>query len=141
MSLTQDRTKEDSFLISIYYERWTHDDLDFGEPGDRWVEVEREMVDADELKRYGCDYGISESSAGDPAAFPIWFSSASPRRDREHIEQGVDRFYYSLHVHEVNGREPEAEDYQKVANLIGVKFDRSLERADGKQHAPSMSGP
>ena len=62
----------------------------------------------------------------------IWFNSTSPREDREHFEQGIDKFY-SLHVHEVNGHEPEAEDYQKVANLIGVKFDRPIELVEDKQ--------
>lgn len=127
---------EDSFLISIYYERWTHDDKDAGEPGERGAEVERERVDADDLERYGRDYGMSEPSASDPRMAPhIWFNSTYPREDREHFEQGIDKFY-SLHVHEVNGHEPEAEDYQRVANLIGVKFDRPIELAEDKQRDP-----
>lgn len=128
--------KEDSFLISIYYERWTHDDKDAGEPGERGAEVERETVGADDLGRYGRDYGMSEPSASDPRMTPhIWFNSTSPREDREHFEQGIDKFY-SLYVHEVNGHEPEAEDYQKVANLIGVKFDRPIELVEDKQRDP-----
>ncbi|AYK20446.1 hypothetical protein C0073_022755 (plasmid) [Aeromonas veronii] len=35
MAVTEAQPKEDSFLISIYYERWTHDDKDAGEPGER----------------------------------------------------------------------------------------------------------
>lgn len=136
MAVTEAQPKEDSFLISIYYERWTHDDKDAGEPGERGVEVERETVDADDLERYGRDYGMSEPSASDPRMTPhIWFNSTSPREDREHFEQGIDKFY-SLHVHEVNGHEPEAEDYQKVANLIGVKFDRPIELVEDKQRDP-----
>lgn len=136
MAVTEAQPKEDSFLISIYYERWTHDDKDAGEPGERGVEVEREMVDADDLEQYGRDYGMSEPSASDPRMTPhIWFNSTSPREDRERFEQGSDKFY-SLHVHEVNSREPEAEDYQKVANLIGVKFDRPIELAEEKQRDP-----
>ncbi|WP_240533969.1 hypothetical protein [Aeromonas veronii] len=36
----------------------------------------------------------------------------------------------------MNGHEPEAEDYQKVANLIGVKFDRPIELVEDKQRDP-----
>lgn len=121
--------QEDSFVISVYSERWTNEDIEAGEPGERDVEVERETVDADGMARYGRDYALSNASAPDPGAAPhIWFSSASPNEDREHFEQGIDTFY-QLHVHEVNGREPEPEDYQKVADLIGVDFKHPIELA------------
>lgn len=119
--------KEDSFTVSVFYEKWTPEDTEAGEPGERGVEVEREVVDADKLKEYGRDYGMSEPSATDPTMTPnIWFSSTSPTEDREHFEKGINKFY-SLHVHDVNGHEPDAEDYQRVANLIGVKFDRPVQ--------------
>lgn len=128
--------KEDEYVISIYSERWTEEDKEAGEPGERLVEVERETVDADELQRYGWDHGISEASASDPRAAPhLWFFSTEPDMDREYFEEGIDK-YYSLHIHEMNGREPGAEDYQKVANLIGVKFDRPIELADDKMRDP-----
>lgn len=125
--------QEDSFLISIYYERWTHEDKDAGEPSERGTEVVREVVNAAELEQYGRDYGISEPSASDPRATRhIWFRSTSPRNDREYFEQGIEKFY-SLHIHEVNGREPKAEDYQKIANLIGVEFDSPIDLVEDKQ--------
>lgn len=130
------QTQSDEYVISIYSERWTEDDKEAGEPGERGVEVERETVDTDELQRYGRDHGISAASASDPRrAYHIWFSSTEPVMDREHIEEGIDK-YYSLHIHELNGREPEAEDYQKIANLIGVKFDNPIEIADDKVREP-----
>lgn len=136
MSLDTTEPQEDSFLISIYYESWTHDDKDAGEPGEQGVEIARETLDADELRRYGRNYGISKPSVADPRSAPhIWFDSTAPDENREHFEQGIDKFY-KLHVHEVNGHEPEAEDYQRVANLIGVKFDCPIELAEDKQRDP-----
>ena len=118
---------DDEFVISVYCGRWTLGDIKIGEPSETSVEIERETIDADELQRYGRDYGISEASSSDPRSDPqhMWFNSTSPRMDREYIEKGVEK-YYSLHIHEVNGYEPEAEDIQRIANLIGVTFDKPI---------------
>lgn len=128
--------REDSFTVSVSYEKWTHEDTEAGEPGERGFEVEREVVDADTLQKYGREYGMSAPSATDPTMTPhIWFNSTSPTEDREHFEQGINKFY-SLHVHDVNGREPEPEDYQRVANLIDVKFDKPVQLTAASDEKP-----
>jgi len=50
------------------------------------------------------------------------FYSVTPREDRAYFEQGVET-YYSLHVHAVNDRDPQAHDYQELAKLIGVRLE------------------
>lgn len=117
---------EDTFVISIHSEHWTREALEAGEPHARNTELERVTVDAEELARYGRDYGISEPSSTDPAMTShLWFRSTYPREDRAYFEQGVEK-YYSLHVHEVNGHSPGPEDFQRVANLIDVRFDYEI---------------
>src|SRR5690554_2370050 len=89
---------EDTFLISVYSEHWTHEDLEAGETNTRNIELDRVTVDADDLERHGQDFGVSEPSCSDPGMSPnICFSSAHPQQDRAYFEQGVQK-YYSLHV-------------------------------------------
>jgi len=117
---------EDTFLISIYSEHWTHEDLEAGETNTRDIELDRVSADADNLERHGQDYGVTQPSCSDPRMSPdIWFSSTYPRQDRAYFEQDVQK-YYSLHVHEVNGQRPTPEDYQRVADLIGARFDHAF---------------
>ena len=115
---------EDALLVSVTFEHFTHDDLEAGEPSERGYDVERETVDWNTLERYAQDYGVHEASSSQPSEF-VWFSSTSPREDREHFEQGIHK-YYSLHVHEINGEKPTAEDMQRIADFIGVRFDQPL---------------
>src|SRR5690554_4128171 len=97
---------EDTFLLSVYSEHWTHEALEAGETNTRDVELDRVTVDADDLERHSQDYGVTEPSCSDPRQSPdIWFSSTYPRHDRAYFEQGVQK-YYSMHVHEVNGQRP-----------------------------------
>jgi len=118
---------EDVFIISIHAEHWTYEDLEAGATHTRDVEHDRVTLDADDLVRHARDYGIYEPSCTDPRMTPeIWFRSTFPSEDRANFEQGVEK-YYSLHVHEVNDHPPGPEDYQRVADLIGVRFDRALD--------------
>ncbi|MGO3743913.1 MAG: hypothetical protein ACTJG9_00845 [Alcaligenes aquatilis] len=117
---------EDSFVISIHGEHWTHDDLKTGETHTHSTELDRVTLDADDLVRHGRDYGISEPSRTNPTMTShLWFRSTYPREDRTYFEQGVQK-YYSLHIHEVNGHPPTSEDYQRVADLIGARFNHAL---------------
>lgn len=119
-------TVEDAFIVSVSYEKWTEEDRDAGECGDRGLVVEREVFDTDDLMACARQYGFSQASASSPAMNPhIWFSTIEPTNDREYFENGVEKFY-SLHVHSINGRELESEDFQRIANIIGVKFDNPL---------------
>src|SRR5690606_11698798 len=71
---------EDTFLISVYSEHWTHEDLEAGETNTRDIEVDRVTVDADDLERHSQDFGVSDPSCSDPRISPdIWFSSTHPR--------------------------------------------------------------
>lgn len=108
---------DDAFIVSIHFEKWTEEDCEAGEPGERGTLLDHESVDVDDLKRYGRDYGLSEAcGVGTPG---LYFASTSPDENREHFEEGIDT-YYSLHVHSVNGHEPDAADYQRIAGLVGV---------------------
>ena len=131
---------EERFLISIYCERWTPEDREAGQFSEGTAEIEREAVDADELQRIGQDYGLDLPSASDPRHTPyLWFSSSTPREDQEYFEEGVHK-YYSLHIHEVNGHRPEPADIQRIADLIGVRFDHpmQLEPPAHEQEGPDL---
>lgn len=120
-------TPDDAFVVSIYCERWTHQDLEAGEASSHDIKLDHVAVDADELVRHGQQYGFSEPSCSDPRMSPeVWFRSTFPPEDRAYFEQGVQK-YYSLHIHEVNGNPPDPTDYQRVADLIGVRFDHTLQ--------------
>lgn len=120
-------TLEDAYVISIHCERWTPPDLEAGGDSTRDIELDRVTLDADDLVRHSRDYGISEPSCTDPSMIPdIWFRSTYPPEDRAYFAQGVQK-YYSLHIHEVNGHPPNPADYQRVAELIGVRFDHALQ--------------
>ena len=131
--------QQDTFLISVYSEHWTHEGLEAGETNTRDSELDRVVVNADDLERHGQYYGVSEPSCSDPGMSPnIWFSSAYPQQDRAYFEQGVQK-YYSLHVHEVNGRRPTPEDYQRVADLVGARFDHALKLSpQHEQEGPNL---
>lgn len=118
---------EDSYCISITYEASTPQDRDMGEPSERGLVVERETVDAEQLASYARYHSISEPSCSDPrGAQNIWFSSSNPPEDREFFEKDLEKTF-SLHVHSINGSEPESADYQAIANLIGAKFRNPME--------------
>jgi len=115
------------FMVSVYGERWTAEDREAGQFSEGTAEIERKTVDTDELQRIGQDYGLDLASASDPRHTPyLWFSSSTAREDRDYFEQGVHK-YYSLHIHEANGHRPEPADIQRIADLIGVRFDRPLQ--------------
>src|SRR3546814_18503802 len=65
------------------------------------------------------------------------FRSTFLPEDRAYFEQGVHK-YYSLLIHEMNGRPPPPDNYQQVADLIGVRFDHRPER---HEQAHEQEGP
>lgn len=112
------------YLISIYSEaRSAADDVD-NETATTQIEIDHEPIDADMLMRYAQDYGISEASSShlSPDQNSLWFYSVTPSQDRAYFEQGVET-YYSLHVHAIDDKKPDAKDYQLVAELINVRLD------------------
>ena len=118
--------ESDSYLVSIYYEAWSEEDREAGEGADRGVTVDRELVDSDDLARYGRDFSFTEASGRLEGDNQIWFRSTTPAEDREYFENGIST-YYSLHVHEVNGRLPSAEDYQRIAGWLGISLETGKE--------------
>lgn len=136
---TDTNTPEDTFVISIHCEHWTDQELEAGEANTRETELDYVTVGADDLARHSRDYGLSEPSCTDPKMSPdIWFRSTYPREDRTYIKQGVQK-YYSLHVHGVNGHPPEPADYQRIANLINVRFDhQAFQSQEAKQEGPDL---
>lgn len=129
---------EDTFLVSIDCEYWEPEDLEAGQSSWTDREVEREVVDADALRRLAQDHGLNSPSSSDPRQSPtLWFSSTTPREDRAYFEQGVHK-YYSLHIHEVNGHHPQPADYQRVSDLIGARFDHPLNLQEPRHE---MEGP
>lgn len=118
---------EATFMISIYCEHWTPEDRERGRFSEGITVIERETVDADALRHIAQDHGMDSPSASDPRHQPyLWFSSSTPREDREYFEQGVHK-YYSLHVHQADNHRPEPADWQRIADLIGVRFDHPLQ--------------
>jgi len=131
---------EDAFVISVYCERWTHADREAGEASTHDIELDHVTVDADELERLGQANGFSEASCSDPRmSAEVWFNSTFPRRDRANFEQGVHK-YYSLHIHEGNGHRLQPADYQRVADMIGARFDHALKTLgrDHNQECPDL---
>ncbi len=104
------------FLVSIHVEEWDEASLEAGQTDVRGMEVEREVIDADDLRGYGQKYGFSTASS---LPHTTSFSSTVPPEDRAFFEEGV-RKYFTLDVHEVNGHKPEDADYLRVAEIIGV---------------------
>lgn len=113
-----------SFMVSIYSEQRTTADDIAQEIGHTQIEIDHETVDADTLRGYAQDYGISQASSSHitPGENRLWFYSVTPHEDRAYFEQGVET-YYSLHVHAVNDRDPQAHDYQQLAKMIGVRLE------------------
>jgi len=67
-------SQETSYLVSISYSKWTNDDKEIGEPGERGIELENEVMDADELRQHIDRYRFAEASSSDPEVSHIWFS-------------------------------------------------------------------
>ncbi len=134
---SDNHSPQDTFVVSIHCEHWTHEDLEAGETHTHDIELDHVSIDTDELIRYGRDYGFFEPSCSDPRMTPeVWFRSTFPREDRAYFEQSVQK-YYNLHVHEVNGHPPRPEDYQRVADIIGARFNHALQLP----HREEQEGP
>lgn len=128
----------DIFVVSVHCECWTHEELEASEAGTRKIELDHVTADAHDLVLLGREHGLSKPSCTDPRmSSDIWFRSTYPREDRAYFEQGVQK-YYSLHIHGVNGHRPEPADYQRIANLINVRFDHAFNLQEAKQEGPDL---
>lgn len=107
------------YTVSVTYEVVTPECVEAGDAAERGYEIERQVLDRDELKRLGDEYGFSEPSSSQLES-RMWFSTVDPVQDRAYIEQGHER-RFSLHLNEVDGREPELADVAEVARLLDVR--------------------
>ena len=113
---------DDTVLVSVSMERWDEDAKAAGETNDRDMVVENELWDMDELERSVGEYGFAQPSSQIPHK-GVWFSSIDSRQDREYFEEGVEK-YYHLHIHKFNGRDPEPQDYIRIADAMRINFNR-----------------
>lgn len=127
---------EVSLQVSIYCEIYSEEDLDQGASGERTVEIEREVMDASALAKCALKFGITQPSILMPVsgcvglAATVWFVSSYPREDRDFFEKGIKK-YYSIHVHEIDGREPGADDYLRIAALLNIRLGEAPRAAAG----------
>lgn len=113
---------DDTVLVSVSMERWDEDALASGDTDEREFVIENELWDMDELERSVGEYGFAQPSSQIPDK-GVWFSSIDARQDREFFEEGIQKFYH-LHIHKFNGRDPEPQDLIRVADAMGIKFNR-----------------
>jgi hypothetical protein len=112
---------EVQYTVSIHSESWDEDALEAGEPQGRAVEVDSETLTLDELVREAEKYGIDSVSSPTLTEPYVWFKSSAPAEDREHFEQGINKFF-ALHIQAVDGKEPTTENYADLAGKFGVKL-------------------
>ena len=109
-----------TYNISVTYEIITDESAEQGDVAERGYESEREDVDVDELERLIQNHGFSQPSSS-RLEDRMWFSSTSPREDRDYFENG-ERKFFSLHLHSVNGEPPALEDYADIARMANIKM-------------------
>lgn len=112
------------YVVSVTYEVITEESAVDGDAAERGHEIEHEPHDFEGLQALVRQYGTTDPSASSPGP-RVWFSSTSPVEDRAFFEDGESRFH-SLHIHTINGRELEAEDFQRLANKLGITFSHPL---------------
>lgn len=86
----------------------------------------RSWLSGEHLAKIASEYHIDRASAPSPSAAEyIWWFASEPVKGTTH------RTVYTLHVHAVlDGgqlpREPVAEDYQRIADVLGIEFEQPL---------------
>ena len=109
-----------TYNVSVTYEIITDESAEKGDVAERGYESEHEDVNAGELERLVHKYGFSEPSSS-RLEDRMWFSTTSPREDRDYFENG-ERKFFSLHLHSVNGEPPTLEDYADIARMAKIKM-------------------
>ncbi len=109
-----------TYNVSVTYEIITDESAEQGDVAERGYEREREDVDADELRRLVQNYGFSDPSSS-RLEDRMWFSTTSPRKDRDYFENG-ERKFFSLHLNSVNGEPPTLEDYADIVRMANIKM-------------------
>lgn len=113
------------YLVSVKYTK-----TEIGLPNGRrgyGTDVNRVWMSGEELASTARKFGIDKASYPSPAYAPhIWWVSSTPRLDATHETRS------QLDVHEITAgtsgvREPTAEDFQSIADVIGVAFEEPME--------------
>lgn len=90
------------------------------------TKVDREWMSGEQLAATARRFGIDKASYPSPGfAEHVWWISTKP------TVEGVLETSFQLDVHELSDatvgfREPAAEDFQRIANVIGVPFDAPM---------------
>ena len=123
------------YRVSIHSESWDAESRETGYPKARGIEIDSETRTLDDLvcdaQKYGID-SVSSSSLADPY---VWFASTSPRQDGAYFKDGIAQ-RFTLHIHEVNGKEPSTEDYAHLAKKFGIKLSLRHEATADTDIAP-----
>ncbi len=104
-------------IVSVTYEKFLPLDFDEGEASDIGFLVEDEEVNFEDIVHFASQYGFNAAGASDSNT---WLNSTNADQDREYFEQGIEKFY-SLHIQQVDGKQPSAEQIRTIANVIFSK--------------------
>lgn len=114
--LLQRVARENCYVVSIYSER----------DGAKKVELDHAWWSDKELLEIGRDaYGITRPSTLDLSQPYVWFVSEGER------DRAAPAGDFVLHIHHVNGQEPEASDYERIARRLGTEFHKQLVATTG----------
>jgi hypothetical protein len=118
------------YLVSVRYTKGAIDAPNasriFGE------DIEHVWMTGEKMAETAREFGIDRASHPSPAdAEHIWWVASVPRRDATH------ETCFQLDIHEVTAdtrhgvREPTTEDFQRIADVIGVPFSEPMRTLDG----------
>jgi len=107
-------------VVSVFRENWDSAARAAGTPKSSNIEFSRLPLGDDALVDIARQYNISEISSPTLADQFIWFKSRAVGADEQQRS-------YTLHVHEVDGREPTAQDYAGIAQKLGIDLQADLE--------------
>jgi len=108
-----------TLIVSVTYEKFLPIDFDAGEASDTGFLVKDEEVSFEDIAHFAGRYGFNAASSSEVDR-NTWLSSTDADQDREYFEQGIENFY-SLHIQQVDGKQPSAEQIRTIANVIFAK--------------------
>jgi len=113
-----------TLIVSVTYEKFLPIDFDAGEASDTGFLVKDEEVSFEDIAHFASQYGFNAASASDVDR-NTWLNSTDADQDREYFEQGIEKFY-SLHIQQVDGKQPLAEQIRTIASVIFAKATAPL---------------
>jgi len=113
-----------TLIVSVTYEKFLPLDFDAAEASDTGFLVKDEEVSFEDIAHFAGRYGFNAASASEIGR-NTWLNSTDADQDREYFEQGIEKFY-SLHIQQVDGKQPSAEQIRTIANIIFAKESAPL---------------